>query len=72
MRQDEGVLEGRIVSIRKEGKSMWVKVSIRGVIIEALADLVEDLRVGDRVLLHGKIVLAKLKEGADVNGGDGP
>ncbi len=60
MRRDEGVLEGKVVAIRKEGKSMWVKVSIRGVIIEALADLVEDLKVGDRVLVHGKVVLAKV------------
>jgi len=70
MRQDEGVLEGKIVSIREDG-NRWVKVSIRGVIIEALADLVENLRVGDRVLIHGKIVLAKLEDEGRVDGENG-
>ena len=62
MRQDEGILEGKVLEVWEEEGMVWAKVSVRGVIVKALSRLVDDIRVGDRVLLHGRVILARLEQ----------
>lgn len=71
MRQDEGILEGKVLKVWEERGMVWAKVSVRGVMVKALSQLVEDVKVGDRVLLYGKVILARLERngGEEVSGG---
>ncbi|NPA79973.1 MAG: HypC/HybG/HupF family hydrogenase formation chaperone [Thermotogae bacterium] len=68
MMSDERLIEGTVRRIERGEDGTYAVVSVRGVLLRVLLDMVPDAKVGDRILLHGKVALAKLEDGDEVRG----
>jgi hydrogenase maturation factor len=54
---------GEIDRVREGADGRWGTVSVRGARLEVALDLLPEARVGDAVLVHAGVALARMGEG---------
>jgi hydrogenase maturation factor len=57
-----GVVVGRVVELHEGPAGLVGRVSVRGARVEVAFDLLPGARVGDSVLLHAGVALARLQD----------
>ena len=69
MMDGPAVVVGRVVELREGPAGSEGRVSVRGALVEVAFDLLPDARVGDTVLFHAGVALARLQE-EEIEAGD--
>jgi hydrogenase maturation factor len=62
MREVPAVVVGRVVELREGPSGLEGRVSVRGARVEVAFDLLPEARVGDTVLFHAGVALARVEE----------
>jgi len=62
MMDGPAVVVGRVVELRESPAGLAGRVSVRGARVEVVFDLLPEARVGDTVLFHAGVALARLQD----------
>jgi len=62
MMDGPAVVVGRVVEVREGPAGREGRVSVRGARVQVAFDLLPEARVGDTVLFHAGVALARLRE----------
>ncbi len=62
MMEGSQVVTARVLSVRAAAAGRTGRVSVRGATVEVALDLVPEVRVGDRVLVHAGVALSVVRE----------